>query len=101
MRAREESKDGNLISILSTMAEVGLYDDVNDKLKFVSNSELPRALLWIGKAQGISRSEGGRGDREAANITLTEQFNSNWRVLIQQPPILICLRLSEGKPRSG
>ena len=65
----ESSKNDNLLAILSAMAEVGLDDDVFDKLKFVNKSDLPRTLLWIGKAQGSSRGRGGRGDLEAAVAT--------------------------------
>ena len=65
----ESTRDHNLISLLAAMAAVGLNHDVNDNLRFVNNSDLPRALIWIGKAQGASRSTGGRGDHEAANAT--------------------------------
>jgi hypothetical protein len=65
----ESTRDHDLISVLAAMAAVGLDHDVNDNLKFVNNSDLPRALIWIAKAQGASRSTGGRGDREAANAT--------------------------------
>lgn len=68
-QVHESSKNDNLLSILSTMAEVGLYDDAFANLKFVNNSELPRTLLWIGKVQGTSRSRGGRGDIKAAVAT--------------------------------
>jgi len=65
----EATRAANLISILEAMAAVGLDDDVINNLKFVSNSDLPAALLWIGKAQGGSRVAGGRGEREAATAT--------------------------------
>ena len=68
-QVHEYSKYDNLLSILSTMAEVGLYDDAFASLKFVNKSELPRALLWIGKVQGTAPARGGRGDLKAAVAT--------------------------------
>ena len=65
----DSSKNDNLIRIIVAMAVAGLDNDVNDKLKFVSNSDLPQALLLIGRLQGSSPSVGGKGDRAAANAT--------------------------------
>jgi hypothetical protein len=68
-QVQASTRETDLLTILTAMAAVGLDDDVNNNLKFVNNSDLARALLWIGSAQGSSRSEGGRGDHDAAKAT--------------------------------
>lgn len=65
----EATRNNDLIIVLAEMAAAGLDDDVNNNLKFVSSSNLPEVLLWLARAQGSSRSAGGRGDREAATAT--------------------------------
>lgn len=65
----QSTRASDLIGILETMAAVGLDEEVNNNLRFVSSSDLPQALLFIGKAQGSSRFAGDRGDREAAAAT--------------------------------
>src|SRR5262245_52950121 len=68
----ETSRELDLVQIIATMAVVGLYDDVNNKLEFVAESDLPGALLMIGKIQGGPRSVSavlGKRDLQAANAT--------------------------------
>lgn len=69
LQVHQSTRDSDWTTILSAMAAVGLDDDVQNNLKFVSDSNLPATLLWIGKAQGSPRSAGGRGDLEAATAT--------------------------------
>lgn len=69
VEVHEATRDSDWIVILEAMAAVGLDDDIENNLKFVSDSNLPATLLWIGRAQGTARSAGGRGDREAAMAT--------------------------------
>lgn len=69
LEVHQSTRDSDWIVILSTMAAVGLDEDVKNNLKFVSDSNLPATLLWIGKAQGSAPAAGGRGDLEAATAT--------------------------------
>jgi hypothetical protein len=69
-QAEESRRDDDKVDIIHTMAAIGLDDDVNERLKLITTPELPDLLVVVGRAQGVARNIGGRGDRVAANATL-------------------------------
>ena len=71
-RKDEAERFRMLMGIISVITEVGLYDEVKGALLFLQTSQLPQALVMVGKIQGDSHVRGGREDIDSARETFNK-----------------------------